>query len=143
MCWSDTNMKLSQSTMKKLKIWKYNITPILGDGLSNNCSSEDTVQLSTDINSLQCKVKECVTTLKGDIKIDNDKIQVLHGKYNLDTQNLTDKIAVYNVMFWKMVLNFRFKQDNNMVDAISTKIYQQVYDDDKRKTAENIAERYC
>ncbi|CAJ0839902.1 17535_t:CDS:2 [Entrophospora sp. SA101] len=161
--------------------------PILGDGLSNNCSSEeDTVQLSIDINSLQCKIKDYVTTLKGDIKIDNDKIQGLYGKYNLNTQNLTDKILMkavlqryvlengfkfvndyleikddddpnspnnqekYIIYYTNKLIdlldkfyNSRFKQNNNMVDDISTKIRQQVYgilDDDKRKTAENIAE---
>nr|CAG8513515.1 6072_t:CDS:2 [Entrophospora candida] len=58
----------------------------------------DSVQLSADINSLQDKLERYVTTLKGSIKIDNNKIQGLYGKYNLDTQNLTDKVLMKSVL---------------------------------------------
>ncbi|CAJ0894651.1 16386_t:CDS:2 [Entrophospora sp. SA101] len=128
--------------------------PILGDGLSNNCSSEeDTVQLSIDINSLQCKIKDYVTTLKGDIKIDNDKIQGLYGKYNLNTQNLTDKILMKAVLqryvlengfkFVNDYLEIKDDDDPNTLELNQLMAgYRYIKDDDKRKTAETTAKLY-
>nr|CAG8562953.1 11239_t:CDS:2 [Entrophospora candida] len=130
----------------------------------------DPVQLSADINSLQNKLEKYVTTLKGQIKIDNDKIQGLYGKYNLDTQNLTDKVLMKSVLqrhvlekIFEYIDNYleikedddpnhpnnqekyimyhankliflldkfynnHFKEDNNVIKAIPTKIRQQVY----------------
>nr|CAG8492681.1 14805_t:CDS:2 [Entrophospora candida] len=130
----------------------------------------NSAQLSTDINSLQNNLERYVTTLKGNIKIDNDKIQELYGKYNLGTQNLTDKILMKSVLqhhvlektlecvdnyleikddddpngpynqekyivyytnklifLLEKFYNDHFKQDNNVIKAILTKIRQQVY----------------
>ncbi|CAJ0827652.1 17476_t:CDS:2, partial [Entrophospora sp. SA101] len=58
----------------------------------------DILQLSADINSLQDKLERYVTTLKGSIQIDNNKIQELYGKYNLNNQNINDKILMKSVL---------------------------------------------
>ncbi|CAJ0872924.1 9798_t:CDS:2 [Entrophospora sp. SA101] len=73
----------------------------LGDALNFRLSDEDnnnSVQLSADINSLQDKLERYVTTLKGSIQIDNNKIQELYGKYNLNNQNINDKILMKSVL---------------------------------------------
>nr|CAG8538184.1 1194_t:CDS:2 [Entrophospora candida] len=90
-----------EATNEKLRKEASSYQSALGDALNFRLSDEDnnnSVQLSADINSLQDKLEKYVTTLKGQIKIDNDKIQGLYGKYNLDTQNLTDKILMKSVL---------------------------------------------
>nr|CAG8546719.1 9486_t:CDS:2 [Entrophospora candida] len=90
-----------EATNEKLRKEASSYQSALGDALNFRLSDEDnnnSVQLSADINSLQDKLERYVTTLKGSIKIDNNKIQELYEKYNLNNQNINDKILMKSVL---------------------------------------------
>ncbi|CAJ0916524.1 20204_t:CDS:2 [Entrophospora sp. SA101] len=87
-----------RTTNDKLRKEASSYQSALGDAL--NVHLNNSVQLSTDIASLQDRLEKYVTALKGSfIEIDNDKIQELYGKYNLDIhQHKNNKILMKSVL---------------------------------------------
>nr|CAG8436929.1 11723_t:CDS:2 [Entrophospora candida]CAG8440502.1 11064_t:CDS:2 [Entrophospora candida] len=101
-----------QSALRSAESSCYN----LRDGDRN-----DPVQLTNDLRSLQERIERYVTTLKGAVVVDNEKVLELFKKYNLKIENQTtqDKILMKSVLqryVLEKVLEYADEYLNNIND---------------------------
>ncbi|CAJ0846823.1 7166_t:CDS:2 [Entrophospora sp. SA101] len=101
-----------QSALRSAESSCYN----LRDGDRN-----DPVQLTNDLRSLQERIERYVTTLKGAVVVDNEKVLELFKKYNLKIENQTtqDKLLMKSVLqryVLEKVLEYADEYLNNIND---------------------------
>nr|CAG8494417.1 10262_t:CDS:2 [Entrophospora candida] len=94
------NRELANKNRKLMKEASYQT--ILGDGLKFRISDDhedNSAHLATDVISLQESIEKYVTNLKGSFMVINfETVQELYKRYNVQAQNLKDKILMKAVL---------------------------------------------